>query len=424
MNNGSQADGTLTAENMALRQRVAELETALSVSQQNEERLHMILSSATDWAWEVDAYGQYTYVSSNVAAILGYEPHELLGKTPFDLMPPKEAERVQAIFGPIVAARQPIRLLENVNLHRTGNCVVMETSGVPFYDDTGTLCGYRGVDRDITGRKQVEDRLRLAQFTVDRAADSIHWIASDGTIVYANDTACAILGYTRAEMLNMRIFDIDPFFHEEDMGPVWEDLQQRGVQIFEAIHRRKDGHDIPVEVVSNYLEFQGREYACTFSRDITERRRAEQERAALLQQVIDAQRVAIRELSTPLIPLADGVLAMPLIGSIDSTRAQQIMETLLEGVARQQSRVVILDITGVQVVDTQVANAFIQVAQAVKLLGAQVILTGIQPAMAQTLVSLGVGLEGIITHGTLQAGIDYALKKAGRNSATSYGKEF
>jgi nitrate/nitrite transport system substrate-binding protein len=131
----------------------------------------------------------------------------------------------------------------------------------------------------------------------------------------------------------------------------------------------------------------------------------------LAQQVIDAQRDALRELSTPLIPISDDVVIMPLIGTIDSQRAQQVMETLLEGVARHQSRLVILDITGVHVVDTQVAQAFIQAAQAVRLLGAQVMLTGIQPQIAQTLVGLGVDLSGIQTQGTLQAGIASALRQ-------------
>jgi anti-anti-sigma regulatory factor len=87
------------------------------------------------------------------------------------------------------------------------------------------------------------------------------------------------------------------------------------------------------------------------------------------------------------------------------------MEALLEGVAQHQSRLVILDITGVAVVDTQVAQAFIQAAQAVRLLGAQVMLTGIQPQIAQTLVHLGVDLSGIITSGSLQSGIAAALQQ-------------
>jgi len=125
--------------------------------------------------------------------------------------------------------------------------------------------------------------------------------------------------------------------------------------------------------------------------------------------VIAAQRDFIRELSTPLMPLADGVLAMPLIGTIDTSRAQQIMEALLEEVTVQRARVVILDITGVRVVDTQVAQALIQTTRAASLLGTQVVLTGIQPEIAQTLVQLGIDLGHIVTRSTLQDGIAYAL---------------
>ncbi|NTV64638.1 MAG: STAS domain-containing protein, partial [Oscillochloris sp.] len=117
------------------------------------------------------------------------------------------------------------------------------------------------------------------------------------------------------------------------------------------------------------------------------------------------------ELSTPLLPLANRVLALPLVGTIDSTRAQQVIETLLHGVAEHQASTTIIDITGVHVVDTQVANALIHAAQAVKLLGAQVILTGIRPEVAQTLVSLGTNLGDIVTRGTLQEGIAYAMRR-------------
>jgi rsbT co-antagonist protein RsbR len=136
------------------------------------------------------------------------------------------------------------------------------------------------------------------------------------------------------------------------------------------------------------------------------------ERTLQLEQ-IELQQAAIRELSAPLLPLADRVLAMPLIGSIDSHRAQEIMETLLEGISAYQAEIAIIDITGVKVVDTQVAQALIRTAQAVKLLGARVVLTGIQPQIAQTLVHLGADLGNIITRSTLQSGIIYALHEAG-----------
>jgi anti-anti-sigma factor len=103
-------------------------------------------------------------------------------------------------------------------------------------------------------------------------------------------------------------------------------------------------------------------------------------------------------------------MVMPLIGTIDSTRAQQIMETLLASLAAYGTQVVILDITGVSIIDTMVANALIEAAHAARLLGAQVMLTGIRPEVAQTLVGLGVDLRGIRTHSTLDRGIAAALR--------------
>jgi rsbT co-antagonist protein RsbR len=143
--------------------------------------------------------------------------------------------------------------------------------------------------------------------------------------------------------------------------------------------------------------------------DMTRQIAAEHERTQLQEEIIEAQRAALRELSTPLIPIAENVIAMPLVGSIDSSRAQQIMETLLEGIAEQQADVAILDITGVRVVDTQVANALLRAAQAAKLLGTRVILTGIRAEVAQTLVGLGADMSSITTAATLQAGVALAL---------------
>jgi rsbT co-antagonist protein RsbR len=143
--------------------------------------------------------------------------------------------------------------------------------------------------------------------------------------------------------------------------------------------------------------------------DITEQKRTEQERIRLQQDMIEHQRAALRELSTPLVPIADGVVAMPLVGAIDSARAQQIMEALLEGISERQAETAILDITGVTVVDTQVASALLRAAQAAQLLGARILLTGIGAEVAQALVHLGADLSRITTLANLQEGIAYAL---------------
>jgi PAS domain S-box-containing protein len=144
--------------------------------------------------------------------------------------------------------------------------------------------------------------------------------------------------------------------------------------------------------------------------DITERKQAEADRQRLHEKVLEGQALLLEELSTPLIPISDTILVMPLVGRIDTRRAGQILETLLAGVASQQVSLAIVDITGVSMVDTQVAHALIQAAQAVKLLGAQVVLTGLRPEVAQVLVSLGMELRDIVTRSTLQEGIAYGLR--------------
>jgi len=149
-----------------------------------------------------------------------------------------------------------------------------------------------------------------------------------------------------------------------------------------------------------------------FVLDITDRKQAEEamRQSQIQQEIILAQQATLEELSTPLIPISDTVMVMPLIGSMDSRRAQQVLDTLLGGVAAARAEIVIIDITGVSIVDTQVANALIRAAQAVKLLGAQVMLTGIRPEVAQTLVGLGVDLSTMITRSTLQSGIALAMQ--------------
>jgi rsbT co-antagonist protein RsbR len=122
-----------------------------------------------------------------------------------------------------------------------------------------------------------------------------------------------------------------------------------------------------------------------------------------------ALREAIQELSIPIIPVYNGVLVVPLVGRVDSARAQALTEALLEAIAREQAEIVLLDITGVAVVDTNVANHLMQTARAASLLGSQVVLVGISAEVAQTLVQLGLDLGRLVTLSNLQSGIEYAL---------------
>jgi rsbT co-antagonist protein RsbR len=124
--------------------------------------------------------------------------------------------------------------------------------------------------------------------------------------------------------------------------------------------------------------------------------------------VIKEQQQAMLALSTPVLQIRDQILVLPLIGTIDSARAAQIVEQLLNSIVDTQASVVILDITGVPVIDTAVANHLIKTIQAAKMLGADTIITGISPANAQTLVTLGVDLSMMTTRGSLRSGVKLA----------------
>lgn len=126
----------------------------------SEERFSAILFSMADWVWEVDAQGVYTFSSSKGTDVLGYSHEEIIGKTPFDFMPPDEAEKIGMIFREIAGGKKPIKDLENWNIRKNGDKICLLTNGVPILDEQGNLLGYRGVDRDITKRKKDEEELR------------------------------------------------------------------------------------------------------------------------------------------------------------------------------------------------------------------------------------------------------------------------
>lgn len=146
------------------------------------------------------------------------------------------------------------------------------------------------------------------------------------------------------------------------------------------------------------------------------RKQQEEETTQLREEIISMQAARLEELSTPLIPLSDRIVVMPLIGTIEAQRVERVIDTLSSGVVSRGARIAIIDITGVRTIDTYVASAVIKAAQVLRLLGAEAVLTGVRPLVAQTLVELNVDLSTIVTRSTLQSGIDYAQVKLGIES--------
>jgi PAS domain S-box-containing protein len=144
--------------------------------------------------------------------------------------------------------------------------------------------------------------------------------------------------------------------------------------------------------------------------DVTDRKREDAEKLEMHQRVIDAQRDALRALGTPVIPLAHQTLATPLVGELTHERIAQLTEVLLNAVRDTSAQVVLLDLTGVSSIDTVAAEGLIKTGHAARLLGTQIVFTGVRPHVAKTLVDLGVDLGTFVLKANLQSGIEYATK--------------
>ena len=156
-----------------------------------------------------------------------------------------------------------------------------------------------------------------------------------------------------------------------------------------------------------------RELTERLSLELAEREREGQQRALLREEIIAVQRATLVEMSTPLIPITDRIMVMPIIGAMNEERAEQLLETALRGVHAHGANVVIIDVTGLKAMDEKVADSLMKTSGALRLLGAHAVITGIRPALARTLLASNVDLASIVTRGTLEGGIAYALERAG-----------
>jgi anti-anti-sigma regulatory factor len=204
----------------------------------------------------------------------------------------------------------------------------------------------------------------------------------------------------------------------DDAGAVLKAVDDIADQMSAAVEGK---FDFSVRTGSNAPALQKLSLMLNFLVDSTRRSLEEvrEKNRQLASQVdtIERQRRAIQELSTPILQLWEGILVLPVIGFVDSGRSQQMMERLLEEIVARQARHVIIDVTGVAVMDTQTADYFTKIFNSVRLLGAQCLLTGIRPAVAQTLVHIGVQLDQVTTRRNLQQGLQECLRIIERDRA-------
>jgi two-component system cell cycle sensor histidine kinase/response regulator CckA len=248
---------------------------------QSEQRFRDITEYATEWVWEVDAQGKYTYSSPVVEQLLGYQPEEVLGKHFYDFFLPEEQEDLKNTGLAVFAARQPFRDFLHPNLHKNGQIVWLSTSGIPILDPQGNLRGYRGVDIDITERREAEE---LSRNLIARSPVGVYLI-QNGRFQLVNQWFFTTTGYREDESLHLDPMDL---VHPEDREATRENAVKmlKGLSAVPYEYRTitKGGETKWIMETLASIQYQGKRATLGYFMDITERK-------ALEEQLLQAQKM-------------------------------------------------------------------------------------------------------------------------------------
>lgn len=264
---------------------------------ESRERYQSLVEKIHDLVFELDQDTKHTYVSPRVRDVLGFEPEEILGKTPFDLMPKFEKERLMELAGPIIAGRRSFEHMETILRHKDGHYLVFTSSGVPFYAPDGSFLGWRGVARDISRLKRDEEALRQSeerfrQIFEQKEEAVVIFRSGTAEILDANPAALSLYGHSLEELkeggLSLFVSPGEQVRLEQEIRGI---KPSAPLSVDEARHVRKDGAPIIVSLRGQSIRLTDRQVShCTF-RDVTARVRAEEEARARQAQLIHANRM-------------------------------------------------------------------------------------------------------------------------------------
>jgi PAS domain S-box-containing protein len=372
------------------------------------------------------ADGTFVTASPAVLEVYGVAPEAIVGRRLRDVIADEDTEHADRALGEAMRSTDAVCLV--VRLREAARRIEIVAHAERDGGEDFQLCcvardaaaGARAIAEQAQLSSRADELGRRLQRLIANVPGAVWelWFVEDPSrqrVSFASERCLALSGYTPEEWLSTRDFWAK-VTHPDDL-PQARAVRQRALAEGGGSARMrwitKDGRIVWVESRIQVLRNEDGSPAglCGVTMDITARKEAEDEQARLREEIIQSQARLLAELSTPLIPLSAGVIALPLVGAIDRARAQRVVETLLHGISAAGARFAILDITGVPAVDTHVADALLKAARGVKLLGAEIVLTGICPEVAQTLVTLGADLAGIVTLGTLEAGIRYATRE-------------
>jgi PAS domain S-box-containing protein len=233
-----------------------------------------LVENSPDHIMILDSKGAIVYLNH---AAPGLSRDKVIGTSVFDYFPQEFAPEVEACLARVKQTQKP-HSYSTAFGNPDGSTSFFESLVAPVIQ-SGEVVAFNVRSSDTTARNEAEAAMRLTQFSVDTASVNIFWITPEGRFIYVNDSTCRDLGYSRGELLEMGIADVDPGFKPRQRRAQWESFKQNQVMTLEAAHRRKNGTTFPVEVLSHYLEFEGREYEFAFVTNISRRKQAQRERA-------------------------------------------------------------------------------------------------------------------------------------------------
>ena len=365
----------------------------------SEENFRLLVDSVTDYAiMMIDPEGHITSWNTGAEKILGFHSEEIIGKH-FSCFYTSEALASGIPRNELDLASTQGRIEnEGLRKRKDGTFFWANTIITPLCDEKGMIFGFTNITRELSDRKKADYTRSL----IEASLDPLVTIAPDGKITDVNAATESITGRSRQELIGTDFSDY--FTSSEKASDGYRQVFREGqVRDYPLEIRNSDGRVTSVLYNASVYRDESGAVVGVFAaaRDITERKLSEER--------IKQQSQEILELSTPVMQVWQGVVAVPLIGCLDSQRTQQFMERLLDRIVETNSPVALVDIMGVPTIDTQTAQHLIETITAVRLLGAQVVLTGLRPAIAQTLVHLGIDLSGITTRSSLAAGLLVAL---------------
>lgn len=383
-----------------------------------ERRYRLLYDRAPIMMHSIDAEGRLIELNEEWECVLGYTRAEALGRKSVDFMTEASRDAAISVHIPFMLATGYVRDVAYQFVKKNGELVDILISAIVVRTADGHIDRVVGVLRDITEQLRADRALMESEEQyrdiVERAPLGI-CIHRSGAIIYANGAMQRLLGVSETNVLVGK--DLLTFTHpdvQESMVTHIEMVEQSNdiVPSVESRILRSDGEIVDVEVFNQPVTYEGSAAIQFVFMDISARKRADDalRRAAASENTLAAQEEIIRALSSPLIPFGKGALLMPLIGNINQGRAVRILEELARGVVEQQATVAILDVTGVPHVDSDVADALLRAASVGRLLGAEVMLTGIQPAIAKMIVELGIDMSGFTVKSSLREGLSLLMR--------------